>query len=107
LKHIFIDVETLKKILRKKGHYEPPAVIIKYYGSIYFKLRANMPMKTGWIEDYEKKNKKSVSLYDLYFDYHSNLPYIHPLFYDFFVQGFYNIIDTLQSTHTNYGGEVH
>lgn len=107
LQNIYIDVQTLKNILKKKGHYEPPAVIIKYYGSILFKLRANMPMKTGWIEDYEKNNRKYVSLYDLYFDYHSNLPYIHPLFYDFFVQTHYKIIDTMQNTIPEYGGEVH
>jgi hypothetical protein len=107
LKHVYIDIEKLVNILETKGHYEPPGIVMRYWGPIYFKIRGNLPMKTGWVEEYKKSGKRYVSLFDLYFNYSSALPYTHPKFYDFFVVNRENIIDTSVNKGITYGGEVH
>lgn len=61
LKHIYIDIEELKLQLKTKGHYEPPGIVFRYWGVIYFKIRNNLPMRTEWIENYKKKKVKYVT----------------------------------------------
>eukprot|EP01017_Pseudomicrothorax_dubius_P036207 TRINITY_DN5164_c0_g2_i1.p1 TRINITY_DN5164_c0_g2~~TRINITY_DN5164_c0_g2_i1.p1 ORF type:complete len:174 (+),score=19.39 TRINITY_DN5164_c0_g2_i1:13-534(+) len=80
----YIKVADLKKILKEKGEYKPPAVLFQYFGFNMIKIRKK-PMIAAFDND-----EAWVSLFDLYFRYTTPLTIRFPEFYEFPVKFYAN-----------------
>ena len=101
LKNVFVDVTQVKKEIETKGFYDPPGVFFRFNGSIYFKIRKSKPLNPNALA-----KKKMVSLFELYFDLSSPIPYRHPLYKDLKVQDLYPSSDGRFSSNGGYAGYI-
>lgn len=101
LKNVYVDITQVKKEIETKGYYDPPGVFFRFNGSIYFKIRKSKPLNPNALG-----KKKMVSLFELYFDLSSPIPYRHPLYKDLKVQDMYLSSDGVFGTNGGYAGYV-
>jgi DnaJ domain len=102
LKNIYVDITQVRKEIETKHYFDPPGVFFRFNGSIYFKIRKSKPMNPNALS----RKKRIVSLFELYFDVTSPIPYRHPLYKDLKVGDRYISSDGLFYSNGGYGGYV-
>ncbi|KAM3131029.1 hypothetical protein pb186bvf_016841 [Paramecium bursaria] len=78
LQSIFVRIEDVLDQIKNNGVYKPPIVTFQYYGLIAFKIR-NKPINIQKLIN----SDEYISLFDLYFQYKSPLPYYFNEFEEF------------------------